>query len=74
LKPCDGFHRGTYEVSREKLELVHSYLRNHLGKISRAKLARDTGLSKDQVNRAIDALSFGDPRLWENDKDQLFYL
>ena len=75
MRPCDGYHRGTYEVSKEKLEVVSQYLKDHPGiRIRKADIVRSTGLTKSQVEYVIAALSFEDPHLCEDDSGRLFYV
>jgi len=70
----DGIHRGGYEASKDHVDLVEQYLKLHTGRISKADIVRSTGLTKDQVERAILTLSFLDPNLCEDDDEHLFYL
>lgn len=71
----DGSHRGAYGTDSGHSDLVVEYLQQHRGvKISKAAVARATGLTKDQVELALDTLSFVDSRLCEDDDGTLLYL
>jgi len=74
VNTSNGIHRGSYEASKDQVDLVAQYLKQHAGRISKADIAHSTGLTKDQVERAILTLSFFDPHLCEDDEEHLVYL
>ena len=72
----DGTHRGGYEHPKDdRVYVLAQYLQNHKGiRITRATIRRETKLTKAQLERAIETLSFTDPHMSEDDHGNLFYL
>jgi hypothetical protein len=72
-----GQHRGRYRIAhpQDHQAEVLAFLQAHAGKVYSPRwLARTLGLARWEVRRAIDLLTYADPRLCEDDRGAVMYM